>query len=257
MTKNLSIKLFTLIALSLVLSIGQGFAQSTVTGGINGTVTDPQGGVVPNATVTITNVGTNSTVTTTSSGEGSFRVTNLPPGTYRLEVASGGFATAKSENVVVEVGQSTKVDVGLTVEGTTAEVNVSAEAPVINTNDASNTTNINQTSINELPINGRRASNFVLLTPGVTPDGNFGLISFRGISGLLNNSTIDGGDNNQAFFSEERGRTRINYAISQDAVREFSVNTSNYSAEFGRAAGGVVNTVTKSGTNEFHGSAFY
>ena len=140
--------------------------------------------------------------------------------------------------------------------GCTAEVGY-AEAPVINTNDNSSSTNINQTSINELPINGRRASNFVLLTPGVVPDGNFGLISFRGISGLLNNSTVDGGDNNQAFFAEERGRTRINYAISQDAVREFQVNTSNYSAEFGRAAGGVVNTVTKSGTNEFHGSAFY
>ena len=95
------------------------------------------------------------------------------------------------------------------------------------------------------------------MTPGVAPDGDFGLISFRGISGLLNNSTVDGGDNNQAFFSEERGRTRISSSISQDAVREFQVNTSNYSAEFGRAAGGVVNTVTKSGTNEFHGSAFY
>ncbi len=88
-------------------------------------------------------------------------------------------------------------------------------------------------------------------------DGTFGLISFRGISGLLNNNTIDGGDNNQAFFSEERGRTRISYVISQAAVREFQVNTSNYSAEYGRAAGGVVNAVTKSGTNEFHGQGFY
>jgi len=83
------------------------------------------------------------------------------------------------------------------------------------------------------------------------------LISFRGISGLLNNNTIDGGDNNQAFFSEERGRTRINYVISQSAIREFQVNTSNYSAEYGRSAGGVTNAVTKSGTNEFHGDAFY
>ncbi|MEJ7711003.1 MAG: hypothetical protein WKF84_14345 [Pyrinomonadaceae bacterium] len=92
--------------------------------------------------------------------------------------------------------------------------------------------------------------NFVRLTPGVVPDGAFGLNSFRGISGLLNNNTVDGGDNNNAFFSEERGRTRIPYVISQSAVREFQVNTSNYSAEYGRAAGGVVNTVTKSGTND-------
>lgn len=257
MTKNFSIKFLTMFVLSLVLGFGQVFAQSTVTGGITGKISDPQGAVVPNATVTVTNTGTNSAVTVNTTNDGAYRVTNLQPGTYRVGVAAGGFANANAENVIVEVGKSTPVDIALTVGETTAEVEVTAEAPVINTNDASNTTNINQVSINELPINGRRASNFVLLTPGVAPDGNFGLISFRGISGLLNNSTIDGGDNNQAFFSEERGRTRINYSISQDAVREFSVNTSNYSAEFGRAAGGVVNTVTKSGTNEFHGSLFY
>ena len=165
--------------------------------------------------------------------------------------------TSRIEKVVVEVGQITPINVALGVGEASATVDVTAEAPVINVVQQDFSNNINQTSINELPINGRRASSFVLLTPGVTPDGGFGLISFRGISGLLNNSTVDGGDNNQAFFSEERGRTRISSSISQDAVREFQVNTSNYSAEFGRAAGGVVNTVTKSGTNEFHGSAFY
>lgn len=257
MAKNFSIKFLTLIVLSLILGLGQTFAQSTVTGGINGTITDPQGGVVPNASVTVTNIGTNSVVTATTNADGGFRIANLQPGTYRVATTVSGFAPANAENVVVEVGQSTSIDIPLTLGTATAEVEVTGEAPVINTNDNTSSTNINQTSINELPINGRRASNFVLLTPGVAPDGNFGLISFRGISGLLNNSTVDGGDNNQAFFSEERGRTRINYSISQDAVREFSVNTSNYSAEFGRAAGGVVNTVTKSGTNEFHGSAFY
>ncbi len=136
-------------------------------------------------------------------------------------------------------------------------VEITAEAPVINTSQQDFSSNINQTSINELPINGRRWSNFALLTPGAVPDGTFGLISFRGISGLLNNNTIDGGDNNQAFFAEERGRTRISYSISQAAIREFQVNTSSYSAEYGRSAGGVVNAVTKSGTNEFHGQVFY
>ena len=158
---------------------------------------------------------------------------------------------------MVEVGRETTLEVALSVGPVTGTVDVSAEAPVINTTQQDFSTNINQTSINELPINGRRWSNFALLTPGAVPDGTFGLISFRGISGLLNNSTIDGGDNNQAFFAEERGRTRISYSISQAAIREFQVNTSSYSAEYGRSAGGVVNAVTKSGTNEFHGDIFY
>ena len=257
MTKNISIKFLAAVVFCLLLSAGIIQAQSTVSGAIGGKITDPQGAVVPNATVTVTNIGTNSAVTVTTNDDGGFRVSNLQPGTYAVETSVSGFSPFKQEKVVVEVGKITNVEIPLTIGDTSATVEVTAEAPVINNNDNSNSTNINQTSINELPINGRRASSFVLLTPGVTPDGPFGLISFRGISGLLNNSTVDGGDNNQAFFSEERGRTRISSSISQDAVREFQVNTSNYSAEFGRAAGGVVNTVTKSGTNEFHGSAFY
>src|SRR4030095_3052616 len=249
MTKNLSTKIFSLLALSLVLSFGQVFAQSTVTGGINGTVTDPQGGVVPNAPITVTNIGTNSVVTVTTNDDGGYRVSNLQPGTYRVETTVTGFAPVKADNIIVEVGQSTPVDIPLSLGTATAEVEVTAEAPVINTTSPELSSNINQTSINEVPINGRRASNFVLLTPATVPDGTFGLISFRGISGLLNNSTVDGGDNNQAFQSEERGRTRIGYVVSQSAIREFQVNTSNYSAEYGRSAGGVVNSVTKKRTH--------
>jgi hypothetical protein len=100
---------------------------------------------------------------------------------------------------------------------------------------------VSETAIANLPINGRRWENFVLLSPGVTNDGNFGLVSYRGISGLYNNNTVDGVDNNQAFFSEARGRTRASYTISQAAIREFQTGVSNFSAEFGRAAGGTVN----------------
>ena len=257
MTTKFSIKFSAAAIFCLVLGIGQIFAQSTVTGAIRGNITDPQGAVVPNATVKVTNSGTNKSQTQTATDNGTFRITNLEPGTFTVEVNSGSFAPFIQENVVVEVGQVTALDIPLNVQGTTATVEVTAEAPVINTVDNANSTNINQTSINELPINGRRASNFALLAPSTVPDGTFGLISFRGISGLLNNSTVDGGDNNQAFFSEERGRTRINYVISQSAVREFQINGSNYSAEYGRAAGGVINTVTKSGTNSFHGDLFY
>jgi outer membrane receptor protein involved in Fe transport len=232
-------------------------AQSTTTGAIGGVVQNPNKEVVPGAAVTVKNVETNKEDSATTDDTGRFKVPNLQPGRYSVSVNAAGFSQVTQENVVVEVGRETPLEVGLSIGAVTGTVDVTAEAPVINTSQQDFSSNINQTSINELPINGRRWSNFALLTPGAVPDGTFGLISFRGISGLLNNNTIDGGDNNQAFFAEERGRTRISYSISQAAIREFQVNTSSYSAEYGRSAGGVVNAVTKSGTNEFHGSAFY
>src|SRR5882724_4569769 len=231
-------------------------AQGTVTGAIGGSVNDPKNAVVAGATVTIKNLETGKEETTTSDHEGRFKVANLQPGNYSVTVNASGFAPYNAEKVVVEVGRETSLDVGVGLQGSTNTVQVTAEAPVINTTQQDFSSNVNQVSLDNLPTNGRRWSNLAILTPGAVPDGSFGLISFRGISGLLNNSTIDGGDNNQAFFSEERGRTRIGYVISQAAIREYQVNTSNYSAEYGRSAGGVINAVTKSGTNQFHGSAF-
>ena len=233
------------------------FAQSTTGGAIGGVVSNPNKEVVAGASVTVRNAETNKEDSATTDDQGRFKVVNLQPGVYVVTINSSGFSPYTNERVVVEVGRETTLEASLAVGPVTGTVDVSAEAPVINTTQQDFSSNINQTSINELPINGRRASSFVLLTPGAVPDGDFGLISFRGISGLLNNSTVDGGNNNQAFFAEEAGRTRISSSISQAAVREFQVNTSNYSAEYGRAAGGVVNTVTKSGTNEFHGNLFY
>jgi len=247
---------FASLAVLVMCTVGA-MAQGTVTGGINGTVTNPNKEVIAGATVTAKNNGTSKETSATSDDNGSFKITNLEPGTYTLSVNASGFAPFTNENVVVEVGRATTLDVPVGLQGTVNTVQVTAEAPVINTSQQDFSTNVNQVSLNNLPANGRRWSNFAILTPGAVPDGTFGLISFRGISGLLNNSTIDGGDNNQAFFSEERGRTRIGYVISQAAIREFQVNTSNFSAEYGRSAGGVINAVTKSGTNEFHGSAFF
>jgi hypothetical protein len=251
------------VKLSFVLSFILGlsalaFGQSTVTGAIGGVVTNPNGEVVPNAGVTVRNTGTNKEDTATTDDQGRFRVAGLQPGEYSVTINGTGFSPFAQEKVTVEIGRETTLKAELSIGPISPNtVEVSADAPVINTSQQDFSSNINQTSINELPINGRRWSNFALLTPGAVPDGTFGLISFRGISGLLNNNTIDGGDNNQAFFAEERGRTRISYSISQSAIREFQVNTSSYSAEYGRSAGGVVNAITKSGTNEFHGDLFY
>jgi hypothetical protein len=249
---------FTLGSLVIVFAFAfSAMAQSTTTGAIGGTVMNPNKEVVPGATVTVKNEGTSKEETATTDDSGRFKIPNLPPGEYTVSVNSTGFAAFTQQKVIVEVGRETTLDIPLTIGPVSGTVQVTAEAPVLNTTQQDFSSNVNQTQISELPINGQRWSNFALLSPGTSPDGNFGLISFRGISGLLNNNTIDGGDNNQAFFSEERGRTRINYVVSQRAIREFQVNTSNYSAEYGRAAGGVTNAVTKSGTNDFHGDAFF
>ena len=254
MFANLYTKL--LFAALLCLLAGAAFGQSSVTGGISGKVSDPQGAVVPNASVTVTSVATNKSGTLSSDSDGVFKISNLTPGTYRVAITSGGFAPFKLDSVVVEVGLVTPLDVALSVTGQTAEVEITMEAPVINTNDNANATNITQTDITELPVDGRRASDFARLTPGVNSEGEFGLNSFRGLSSLLNNHQLDGTDNNDTFFSEERGRTRIQYSVSQSAVQEFQVNNTNFSAEYGRAAGGVVNTITKSGSNDLRGEVF-
>jgi len=254
MSKIVKLSFVSLLVLALS---AVAFAQSTTTGSIGGVVTNPNKEVVPGATITVKNAGTNKEDNATTDDSGRFKVANLSPGNYSVTINSSGFSPSTVDNVVVEIGRETGLEVALSVGPVTGTVDVSAEAPVINTTQQDFSTNINQTSINELPVNGRRWSNFAILTPGAVPDGNFGLISFRGISGLLNNSTVDGGDNNQAFFSEERGRTRSAYSISQAAIREFQVNTSNFSAEYGRSAGGVINAITKSGTNDFHGSVFF
>jgi Carboxypeptidase regulatory-like domain/TonB dependent receptor len=248
-----------LLALLTFLFVCAGvFAQSTVDGAIGGTVYDAQKAAVPNATVTVHNNGTNADQRVTTDASGNYRALHLQPGNYTVTIEAAGFKKEVSQNVIVEVGRVTNVEPQLAVGGSSETVSVTSEAPTVNTETPDFATNVNQTAINNLPINGRRWSNFALLTPGVVSDQNgFGLLSFRGISTLLNNNTVDGADNNQAFFSEERGRTRAQYSTTQAAVQEFQVNSSNYSAEYGRSAGGVVNTVTKGGTNTLHGSAFF
>ncbi|HEU0253061.1 MAG TPA: carboxypeptidase-like regulatory domain-containing protein, partial [Pyrinomonadaceae bacterium] len=139
-------------------------AQSTTTGAVGGVVTNPAKEVVPGAAVTVKNVGTNKEDAATTDDTGRFKVANLQPGVYSVTVNSTGFSPMTVDNVVVEIGLETKLEVSLVVGPVTGSVDVSAEAPVINTNQQDFSTNINQTSINELPINGRRWSNFALLT---------------------------------------------------------------------------------------------
>ena len=146
----------------------------------------------------------------------------------------------------------------LPLAGQQSSITVTTEAPVLDTEKTEQSQTVSQNQVQGLPLVARRWENFVLLTPAVTTDGTSGLSSFRGISGLYNNNSVDGANNTQAFFSEARGRAIIvTYVYSPDSIKEFEVSASNYSAEFGQAAGGTVNAVTRSGTNDLHGDLFY
>jgi hypothetical protein len=243
--------------LLLVGFCGAVYGQSQVYGAINGVVTDPNGAVVPDATVTATNEATNAAATAKSDSAGAYIISNLQPGAYDVESTVEGFSPYKQTGVKVEVGLSTTVHLHLAIAGQTETVSVTSEAPVVDTEQSVFASNINDTALTNLPINTRRWSSFALETPGAVPDGTFGDIAFRGVGYMFDSNTVDGGANTQAFFAEEVGRTRMAYSTSLLSVQEFQVTTSNYSAEFGRAVGGVINAVTKTGSNSLHGDAYY
>ncbi len=246
------------LALVCLVLAGAAFGQSSAgTASLLGVVTDPSGAVVPLAEVTVRNVDTNVTRNVTSNDAGRYEVVALQPGQYEIRAAKPGFATLVRTGITLSIGSRTTVDLGLTVSSASETVTVEANAAAVQVEKAGVSTVVNLNDMRNLPLNGRRWDAFVMTTPGATNDGGFGLITFRGISGLYNNNMIDGMDNNQAFFSEAKGRTRLAYGISSEAVQEFQVGTSNFSAQYGRSAGGVVNAVTKSGTNELHGTFFY
>src|SRR5262245_28604832 len=249
-----------LALLLFVLAPWSALAQSQATGGaIEGVVSDESGGVLPGATVTVRNTLTGIARETTTDSAGVYRAPLLPVGTYEVSAAMQGFATVRRPNLRLEIGQILNIDLSLKVASATEEVTVTAEAPVIEPSRTHQASTVGATAVSNLPVNGRNFIDFVLTTPGVNRDVRGGDISFAGQRGTLNSLVIDGADNNNTFFGQTLGRTgsgRAPYQFSQDAVQEFQVNRNAYSAEYGRAGGAVINVVTKSGTNEYHGSAF-
>jgi len=232
-------------------------AQSAVDGAVAGTVLDSSGAALPNAVVVVHNTATNADVTAVTDGSGYFRVSRLVPGIYTVTVSVSGFSEYSASHVTVEVGKLTEVKPTLGAAGTSATIDVSSEVPVINNESSDFTSEFNPTALSTLPINGRHWTAFALNSPGVTLGNSaFGLVTFRGASNLQNNFMVDGSDDNQSFQSVERGYTRVGYSSPQDAILEFQVLTSNVSAQYGRAEGGGVNAVTRSGSNQFHGDAF-
>ncbi len=237
------------------------FAQSEIGGAtLNGTVTDPSGAAVPGAKVTAVQTSTGLTRTTETSSAGLYSIPALPVGSYDMSVEANGFKAAKLAGVPLAVGAVATVDLHMEVGATSETVTVSAETTAVETTRSQTSTAVNSESVSSLPINGRNFLDFTLLTPGVVRDpSRTGDLSFGGQRGTANSVQVDGTDSNNVFFGQSTGRAgtgRNPYSFSQDAVLEFQVDASTYSADTGRAGGGVINVVTKSGTNDWHGTAF-
>ena len=248
---------FLLAVLFVFLSCAFVNAQSQLgTGNVSGIIEDSNGGAVAGATVIITNQATalTRTVVTTDSGQFNFPV--LPPDDYIVTVEKAGFSKIEQREVQVTVGRTVTLKLALQPGEVNAVVTIE-NSPVIDITKTDESSLITREQINELPINGRRADQFALLAPGVSRDGRFGLLSYRGQSGIFNNFTLEGNDDNQAYFSEARGRTRIASNISANAVQEFQVSQSNFLPEFGRSAGGGINATVRSGGNKFSGDGFW
>jgi outer membrane receptor protein involved in Fe transport len=250
-------KLAAVVIAALVFSIAA-FAQSSAgMGGVSGIVRDPSGAVVTGAEVILSNESKGITRNMETSDGGVFSAPSLVPADgYVLTITKPGFSKWTTLPFPVTVGQTTNFNVALAVAGAATSVEVSGEAPLVSESTSGVVDTVNQLQIDNLPINGRRVDSFVLLTPGVTNDGDFGLVTFRGTA-AGNSFLTDGNDTTNSFYNENAGRTRISTQISQDAVQEFQVLSNGFSAEFGRAIGGVVNTVTRSGSNDVHGTGYW
>ncbi len=242
-------------ALSLCPSLALAQAQAT-TAVIEGTVSDPTGASVSGASVNVKNTATNLERSLTTDADGRFRALLLPLGPYRVTVTQKGFATLVRAGIELTVGQSANLALSLKVSTVQEEIVVQADSPVIETTRAEGADRINQAAIRGLPNNGRNFLDFAKLTPGVSivqgPDGDE--MTVNGQKGIHNNVSVDGADFNNPFFGEQRGGQRPAFTFNLDAVQEVVVVAEGANAEFGRSSGGFVNVVTKSGTNDVHGT---
>lgn len=233
------------------------WAQTTI-GSIQGVITDQAGAVVPGASVEAKNLATNFSKTVSTDSEGRYVILQLPPGRYTVTVSQQGFTTLTQEDFPLTVGQALSLNLSLQVTGVTGSVSVSA-IPTVDTLKSESSDTLNEATVSSTPILGRKFEDLLTLTPGVSvvqgPDGDE--ITFSGQRGVFNNVSLDGGDYNNGFFGEQAGGQRTAIDITLEAVQEFQVVATGAAAEFGRTAGGVINVISKSGTNEFHGNAFY
>ncbi|HYJ91217.1 MAG TPA: carboxypeptidase-like regulatory domain-containing protein, partial [Pyrinomonadaceae bacterium] len=253
--KKVIISFFALIAFA-VLSVS---AQEPF-GSIQGTVTDAQGAVVQNATVTVKNVATNSMKTATTNGEGQYRVPQLQPGVYEVKVSATSFKQSVLDKIQVQVGQTASADVALQVGDVGETVTVSPQGDVqIDRSDNTVSGVVSTQQIENLPLNGRNFLDLAQLQPGTEKvegasfdptKANFTGVSIGGQAGRSTQITVDGG----SVVDNVVGTTVQNF--SQEIVQEFQIGLSNYSLSTGASASGSVNVVSRSGSNHFHGNTF-
>ncbi len=246
------------VCAALCVAVGVQAQTSITTGTIQGSVLDPQGAVVPGAEVEVRNLDTNFRRTITTGPEGRFVFLQLPPGRYTATITKQGFGTLVQDGISLTVGQAVNLSPTMSVSGGQETVTVTG-IPTVDTSRTEVSNTLNETTIASTPVLGRKFEDLLTLTPGVSvvqgPDGDE--ITFAGQRGVFNNISLDGGDYNNGFFGEQMGGQRAAIDITLEAVKEFQVVAQGAPAEFGRTAGGVVNVITKSGTNDMHGSLFY
>ena len=238
-------------------------AQDSATGSIRGTVSDSTSSRIALASIAIVNIATGTRYTATSDAEGGFVLDLLPPGDYSARVVAEGMSPQVTPQLHVDVGAAANLEFRLTIAGAHENVSVSAAPTLVETQPSAVSSLLDERAVNDFPLNGRRFSDLALFSPGVTQDPRSltssanGDLSFGGIRGFQNTTLVDGGDYNNAFFSQARGRYRAPFQFSTEVVQEFRVSTNSYGAEQGRSGGAVVNVVTKSGSNHVHGTVFY
>ncbi|HWY21315.1 MAG TPA: TonB-dependent receptor [Candidatus Acidoferrum sp.] len=238
-------------------------AQDAATGAIHGTVLDPTGSRIAQATIVAVNTATGARYSATSDAEGRFSIDLLPPGDYSARAVAKDMSPQITPQLHVDVGAAAELEFHLTIAGAQEKVTVSGAPQLVDTQPTAVSTLLDERAIADLPLNGRRFSDLMLLSPGVTQDprsltsATNGDLSFGGLRGFHNSFLVDGGDFNNAFFAQARGRYRAPYQFSTEVVQEFRVSSNSYGAEFGRSGGAVVNVVTKSGSNHWHGTGFY
>jgi hypothetical protein len=249
-----AVSLTFFLLLFSAIALGQG---GVATGDLHVAVKDPKGNVVTNATVTARDIAKGLERAANGDGQGGYSVRLLPPGSYSVTVEAAGFTKVENTGVAITVGGLSELPVTLTVSGGKEVVEVSSQAELVETSRSSTTDTIGQRRIDNLPINGRNYINFTLTdsqvvrdnapNTGAAPTSGLNMSGQRARSNLVN---VDGAD------ATDNSVNGVRSTVSQEAVQEFQIITNNYAAEYGRAAGGVVNIITRSGSNDFHGDVF-